>query len=1267
MEYLKNSLDAYIKRTYEIRALSGAGANGAGSASDYIKELKSRHKRISMLASENKKMLDEVLYPILSSEELLEEETADALFDFCSFLLNPWPMEDLDLSLLFQVLERLIADAEAKQDDDTIVGRLTFFIYATYNNMNRANRIQIPENEVVSYYQSAGLKAADKILKYLEHDSFLKLKDPKRRMEVIGQARFYLALYDTWYTTDEATNDFRIDGLIRSLDFANDPFYLENTGDIDWDRYALRSLEHMGQLTENGNKWDLTPDQCKKINSHMKQLKDLWYKNPEKSSEILPEVQLKLILARNEYYCGGTTSAEYRKELIKLYRTYATSDYDMYSVMTNIFIPAEYMTAVTGEPDQETKSELLEMYYGISSFLLHAQGEGAVSFLMEYLAAFLDHFIEIPKEYSFEKICANCMVALHPPTFAHSLQVASISRCLCKAMLRNNPAYFIGDGSFDFEDDTDLVSLVYHAGICHDFGKLYIIDTINVYGRDLTETEHSLIRLHALQSRKMLGRYDSTKRYARIAGVHHAAYDNETGYPHEHGNVSDTELAIAHLIAVADSIDAGTDAVGRSYRKNKSFSAIVKEIKSLSGTRYDPAVVRLLDDDEVIEEIRSILNNRRKKNYGRAFEIICDIRSRAPYNIRARLEELVKQTLRIRNLLCPDISDVDDGDSYGQLIRRNYAEIATLSMENREILEEVLYPMLAVDKPMSSDDISILYDLCEELINGQQLGDLDCRLLYIISKRLLREAGHGKDPLLTIRQLDMHIVACYELSHQTKRMKAATDLLEEYRLEGLSVSQRLLDYLAPESFSKIIDREMKYKILMHSRYDSIMYEKNGCIPELNEKSLSMLIRSYKLSKDPFYRKNAPDYTWDYHTIRALEYIGQETEVANDRGFDEAKLNVIADLMAELRDYWNRDPAKHEEYLPHPVVELLYQRNMWLAKRTDTPAYRNELIKIYETAEPGKYDFYNVILNLLVPVEFVTSFEKENSVPDEETEKKLNSIYANALAYVFGSMKSTTFDLVLEYYSELLYHFRETEDMSFEDMCLKSMAALHPPTYVHSVTVGNISRMLTGYLIEKTPGAFAGCLGLKNSSDVKDSAQMLNDFAYHAARCHDVGKLPMIDTISVYGRKLMDSEHNLLIFHPVTGQELLEHYDTTRQYADVALRHHIWYDGGKGYPEPVGLHNSSNRIFADIVSIADSLDAATDTVGRNYNRGKTYTQVFNEIQRESGTRYSPVVASVLGNEDVRNRISEIIEDGRRSAYREIFSLMSDLCSPGRKRM
>lgn len=72
------------------------------------------------------------------------------------------------------------------------------------------------------------------------------------------------------------------------------------------------------------------------------------------------------------------------------------------------------------------------------------------------------------------------------------------------------------------------------GGMFHDAGKLYFLDTINLFARALFNEEFDLIRLHPQMCYELLNKWDSTRPYAEAALYHHLWYDEKGGYPREY-------------------------------------------------------------------------------------------------------------------------------------------------------------------------------------------------------------------------------------------------------------------------------------------------------------------------------------------------------------------------------------------------------------------------------------------------------------------------------------------------------------------------------------------------------------------------------------------------------------------------------------------------------------------------------------------------------------------------------------------------------------
>jgi response regulator RpfG family c-di-GMP phosphodiesterase len=159
---------------------------------------------------------------------------------------------------------------------------------------------------------------------------------------------------------------------------------------------------------------------------------------------------------------------------------------------------------------------------------------------------------------------------------------------------------------------------------------------------------------------------------------------------------------------------------------------------------------------------------------------------------------------------------------------------------------------------------------------------------------------------------------------------------------------------------------------------------------------------------------------------------------------------------------------------------------------------------------------------------------------------------------------------------------------------------------------------------------------KENKKLFDSLDMeyeeLREFVKKSALLHDIGKVKITNIINMQGRRLSNMEFKGISLHPEFGMELLKEDKDLEKYIDIVLYHHKYYDGTKGYPIGDLNTKSKYRIIIDIVSLADSLDAATDDLGRNYKNSKNVLEVIDEFILGSGTRYNPDLVEIIKNNE-----------------------------------
>lgn len=219
--------------------------------------------------------------------------------------------------------------------------------------------------------------------------------------------------------------------------------------------------------------------------------------------------------------------------------------------------------------------------------------------------------------------------------------------------------------------------------------------------------------------------------------------------------------------------------------------------------------------------------------------------------------------------------------------------------------------------------------------------------------------------------------------------------------------------------------------------------------------------------------------------------------------------------------------------------------------------------------------------------------------------------------------------------------------------LGSILAGHKPTYVHSLMVAELTRALLQRQIETRPETLVGLLGCRSAAEVQVRREELCQTAYECGLYHDLGKCAVLMYIDNNARRLLDEEFFCIQSHPRTGADILNRMGCGRTLALAALYHHCYYNGKGGYPNDVPSCPPENKGIVDALSVADSLDAATDNIGRCYNLAKPFRTLLEELRAQSGTRYAPNVVALFEDEGFCQQLAENTDAERKRVYLQVY--------------
>ena len=485
------------------------------------------------------------------------------------------------------------------------------------------------------------------------------------------------------------------------------------------------------------------------------------------------------------------------------------------------------------------------------------------------------------------------------------------------------------------------------------------------------------------------------------------------------------------------------------------------------------------------------------------------------------------------------------------------------------------------------------------------------------------------------------------------------DMCTKYRDAGYKAGLEIISYLDKDKFEGLPDDFCREIVLINSRYIAALFfwfDKSG-IKEERQRDIDILKNSLSIAYDPFYLEKMPEYDWEYHKFRCMDYMSCLTERNNINGYDIEQLSTITENTKELIEFLKDVKSEQIEVFSEDVKSHYLNRNLYASGKLSKEEYKKSLREIYNRIPQEDYNSINIYLFFNVPIEYLLVVRDDELT--KEDKEFLGMFYNSLVHYAYNLPTSQQLTYVVSFISDVFRYFIEVEEgPSFKDLNLQLLAALHPPTYVHSLSVSVFTVTLTKHLIHKMPEKFVGLFGIEDVSEVKSKEEEILKYAEDIALLHDVGKLQIIETVMTYARRLFDTEFDDIKVHPRLGYELLLKYPSTKDYAIGALGHHKWFDDSRGYPDDFKLSECKEEVLVSTLCVADCLDAATDSVGRNYKNAKNLDDYIGELIEGRGTRYADYLVDLIQEEDVYNEIADLLEKAREENYEKTYYLLKE---------
>ena len=603
---------------------------------------------------------------------------------------------------------------------------------------------------------------------------------------------------------------------------------------------------------------------------------------------------------------------------------------------------------------------------------------------------------------------------------------------------------------------------------------------------------------------------------------------------------------------------------------------------------------------------------------------------------RQKWERYIQNLRRVRTLSRPQFPPETAPEALLETIQGNAVRCFDRMKENNALLGELVYTRDA--KTLSDDDIAELEEAADRLFN--YANSEDCGVAYKIHELLLKAARFRDNVPMIIRELyyngiTLHYINVRDEDHDVNLLWPR---IHAFFLEGANYIARY-EELDKETRQYVIRCVGNIRMAVSRR------TKENCrrYQELFETALRII-------ESPYYQEMDPDIPWQRY-IYAM-HMDQMTELAYLRENDDP---MVAERVLRSATYvYEHQSANRgeESRLQNWRVSYFYHAALYHAGKGTARAVVEDLLEMID--QTGEQDHSPDGINRnLTGAAYLFNYEAFLSAQDRaELADRIAQERAAAHRYL-DEMPSNEYPRVASVAVRELILVQSDREKSDNRKILESILSGHRPTYVHSTMVAHLTRVLLRRMVETNPAALIGLLGCKTAAEVQARKPELLQTAYDCGLYHDVGKSAVIMYIDTNSRSLLEEEFCCIQSHPVIGYGLLREAGYEEYLAPAALYHHCFYNGRGGYPREVPPCPQNIKGIVDVLTVADSLDAATDNIGRCYNRAKPLRTLVGELQAQSGTRYAPDVVALFRDETFCEALAQKMDAERKKNYLHVY--------------
>lgn len=571
-------------------------------------------------------------------------------------------------------------------------------------------------------------------------------------------------------------------------------------------------------------------------------------------------------------------------------------------------------------------------------------------------------------------------------------------------------------------------------------------------------------------------------------------------------------------------------------------------------------------------------------------------------------------------------------EEYADRILAQRVHKRQLRQRNMELLREKLLPALDHLQEADGEERRAFQEFSVRLLNNP--GQVDAGLLCEVQQSLLALARQEEAWWDIIEHLYWLGLGRFYLS---SKLVNSADAAERCYAHVRECFEEAAFYL--NVFDQIENDETRSYIIR-----SIANQALGRFPTVGERT-QRLKEALEIMEHPYYRSLAPDLPWDQYITETHQLMVSSLSCSKEQTMTDTD---VADIMRSVYIvYREAEPSPRQAFYCSAIE---FYRGV-----LSPDHFLKEIERLIDDADSHDFSPEGMYSLISLPAYYCMYLSQNPEQVEARRRFYIAGLHRRIRSYLNALPPDKECDDLFSFLRQFIGAFMEVEQgIPFRDFLHWLILRFSPELYVHSRTVAELAKVLSGFLLDRDGAFFDGISFLRDLSDPARKREAVLDCAEGCGLFHDAGKINCLELHTRIPRQWFPAEDEMARLHTTSGHALLLARASTSRYAAAALGHHAWYSGDTalGYPAVYQRGQCPERRMVDVIALSNWLADCLD----EYRPGPEPHCRFEEAMRQavfqSGRRFSPRVVSLLEEVPVQAALLQALERAPQKAYHEI---------------